>query len=307
MTFDPGGRIDAGRVRSGGRGGRRVGGRGVAVGGGLGGVLVVVVALLLGVSPDQLTGGAPVSDGAGAGPAAGGASGDEDFAYCEDTGAANQFVECRIIATAESLDAVWTQVLPSTGAAYQAPEVVLFEGSVDTGCGPATAEVGPFYCPPDRTAYFDTSFFTVLVDRFGSSGGPLAQEYVVAHEFGHAVQDQLGLLAQAQQDPRGPESGSVRSELQADCLAGVWAHHATSTPDPDTGEPLLQPLTEQDLVDALSAAASVGDDRIQEAATGRVDPEGWTHGSSEQRQRWFSAGYDSGTVEACDTVSADVL
>jgi hypothetical protein len=190
---------------------------------------------------------------------------------------------------------------------YVQPGLTLFQDVVDTGCGQATSQVGPFYCPPDQRAYFDTSFFQVLTDRFGASGGPLAQEYVVAHEFGHHIQNQLGLLGQAQQDPSGPESGAVRSELMADCFAGVWAHHATTTPDPDTGRPLLAPFTRQDLVDALSAAAAVGDDRIQEAATGRVEPEGWTHGSSEQRQRWFSAGYDSGDVRACDTYAATQL
>ncbi|SDQ76547.1 neutral zinc metallopeptidase [Quadrisphaera sp. DSM 44207] len=306
MTFNRGVRIDAGRARTGG--GR---GRGIAVGGGAGGVLVLLLALFLGVDPGALGGGTSTvvaPGGAGGVGAAGGVSGDEAFAHCEQEGAANASPDCRIIATAESLDAVWSGLLPqATGVEHQPPGLVLFEEATDTGCGGATSAVGPFYCPADATTYFDVAFFDVLTDRFGASGGPLAQEYVVAHEFGHAVQDQLGLLGAAQQDPAGPESGAVRSELQADCLAGVWAHHASTVPDPDTGIPFLQPLSDADVADALSAAAAVGDDRIQAAAQGRVDPEGWTHGSSEQRQRWFATGYASGAVQDCDTFAAAAL
>jgi len=139
------------------------------------------------------------------------------------------------------------------------------------------------------------------VDRFGSSGGPLAQEYVVAHEFGHHVQNLLGDLDRAQQDPQGPGSGGVRVELQADCYAGLWAHYATTQADPKTGQPYLDPFTDQDVKDALSAASAVGDDRIQKAATGRVSPEAWTHGSSAQRQKWFYQGYTTGDINKCDT------
>ena len=300
MTFSRGVRIDSGRARGGGRG------RGVAVGGGLGGLVVVVIALFLGVDPGQLTGGAP-GPGIGSGAVDPADPGSDQFAHCRTGEDANRYVDCRIIATAESLDAVWAELLPASGARYEQPGLVLFSDQVGTACGAATAAVGPFYCPADRTAYFDTSFFSVLVDRFGSSGGPLAQEYVVAHEFGHAVQDQLGLLAGVQADPAGAASAAVRSELQADCLAGVWAGYATSTPDPDTGVHFLQPLTDADVADALSAAASVGDDRIQEATQGRTDPETYTHGTSEQRQRWFTAGYTGGSVEACDTFAAGAL
>ena len=295
MTFDPGGRIDPGRASS-GRGGRR----GVAVGGGIGGLLVLLVGAYLGLDLTGVVGGSA----GGAQPAGSQdqvTDGSEAFERCTTGQAANEDVDCRVIATAESLDAVWSQLLPGE---YTEPDLVLFTGAVSTACGEATSEVGPFYCPGDRTAYFDTSFFQELTDRFGASSGPLAQEYVVAHEFGHAVQDQQGLLAGVAGDRAGAGSAAVRSELQADCLAGVWAHHATSTPDPDTGQPLLQPLSRTDVADALSAAASVGDDRIQEAATGRSDPETYTHGTSEQRQRWFSTGYDGGDPAACDTSSA---
>jgi predicted metalloprotease len=182
--------------------------------------------------------------------------------------------------------------------------VAVFSNAVSTGCGQATSDVGPFYCPADQTAYFDTTFFDELVRRFGANAGPLAQEYVVAHEFGHHIQNQLGNIGRAQADPRGATSGAVRTELQADCYAGVWAHYADKTPAPNSNQPFLTPLTEADVADALSAASAVGDDRIQRAATGRVSPEGWTHGSSEQRQRWFMAGYRTGELRTCDTYSA---
>jgi predicted metalloprotease len=184
---------------------------------------------------------------------------------------------------------------------------MLFHGSVQTGCGPATSDVGPFYCPVDKTAYFDTDFFDVLKNQFGSSGGPLAQEYVVAHEYGHHVQDLEGNLAQAQRDPQGATGGGVRTELQADCYAGVWAHYASITKQEGTDVPFLEPLSDNDIKDALSAASSVGDDRIQKQATGRINPEAWTHGSSEQRQKWFTEGYRTGDPNACDTFSATDL
>lgn len=291
MTFSEGIRIDPGRA-SGGRGGG-----GLAVGGGLGGVVLLVVALALGVDPSALTGGGGQA-----------VSGEEQFSRCTDAEAANADVDCRIIATAESLDAVWASRLPAaSGVAYVQPGLQIFQQQTSTGCGAATSAIGPFYCPPDATVYIDSGFFDVLTQQFGSSGGPLAQEYVVAHEFGHHIQNQLGVLGASRQDPRGAESGAVRVELQADCYAGVWAHDAASTPDPDTGVPFLEPLTDADIADALSAASAVGDDRIQEQAQGRVDPEAWTHGSSEQRQQWFTRGYRSGDVAACDTFTADDL
>jgi predicted metalloprotease len=294
LSFNEGVQIDAGRASGGGgRGG------GLAIGGGAGGILLLVLALVFGVNPGDLVGG---SGGAAPQP------GEQQFAHCRTGEDANRFVDCRIIATAESLDAVWSEQLPAAaGVEYTPPGLTIFEGQVGTGCGTATSEVGPFYCPADQTTYFDTGFFQVLRDRFGASGGPLAEEYVVAHEFGHHVEHQLGLLDAAQRDPQGPESGAVRVELMADCLAGVWAHHATTAVDPESGRPFLEPLTQQDVADALSAASAVGDDRIQQSAQGRVNPESWTHGSSEQRQRWFTTGYEGGALKACDTFAAGSL
>jgi predicted metalloprotease len=209
-------------------------------------------------------------------------------------------VQCRVVATGNSVDAVWSELM----SGYHRPRVRLYSGRVDTGCGPATSDVGPFYCPMDETAYFDTDFFQVLVDRFGSSGGPLAQEYVVAHEFGHHVQNLQGLLGRAQQGAQGATGNGVRTELQADCYAGVWAHYASITQQKSTGVPFLEPLSDADIADALSAAASVGDDRIQKSVTGHTNPESWTHGSSEQRQHWFTTGYETGDPNKCDTFAA---
>lgn len=296
MTFNEGMRIDTSTTTSSGGGPGRGPGRGIAVGGGIGGLLIVLVALFLGVDPGTVI---PQEQGQGAQGEVEGF----DINQCKTGADANTYVQCRVIATANSLDGVW----PTLIQGYTKPQVRLFSGSVDTGCGQATSEVGPFYCPPDQTAYFDTDFFQVLVDQFGSSGGPLAQEYVVAHEFGHHVQQLLGYLDRAQQGDQGANGSGVRSELQADCFAGVWANHAAVIRQPDTGVPYLEPLTDNDIADALSAAASVGDDRIQQQSTGQVNPEAWTHGSSEQRQFWFREGYRTGDPNKCDTWSATNL
>jgi predicted metalloprotease len=293
MTFNEGMQIDTSTTSSSGGGG---GGRGIAIGGGLGGLLIVVVALFLGVDPSTVLPRGGTSEYDSQGVEAPGF----DLSQCKTGKDANTIVQCRVVATGNSVDGVWSELLKG----YTRPKVRLFSQSVNTGCGPATTDVGPFYCPVDQTAYFDTSFFQVLTDQFGSSGGPLAQEYVVAHEFGHHVQDLLGVLGKAQQGPGGSEGNGVRTELQADCYAGVWAHYAAITKQESTGVPFLEPLTDKDIADALSAASSVGDDRIQKSSTGRVNPETWTHGSSAERQKWFTTGYQTGDPNKCDTFSA---
>ncbi|MCV7256670.1 neutral zinc metallopeptidase [Mycobacterium hackensackense] len=292
MTFNEGMQIDTSTTSS--SGGGRGPGRGIAIGGGLGGLLIVVVAMFLGVDPNSVLGQNEVTQNQQS------VTPGFDVSQCKTGADANDILGCRIIATGNSVDGVWSQLLKG----YTRPHVRLFTGSVDTGCGPATTDVGPFYCPADKTAYFDTDFFQVLVDQFGSSGGPLAQEYVVAHEFGHHVQDLLGNLGRAQQGPGGAEGNGVRTELQADCYAGIWAHYASITRQESTGVPFLEPLSDKDIADALSAASSVGDDRIQKASTGRINPEQWTHGSSAERQKWFTTGYQTGDPKKCDTFAA---
>jgi predicted metalloprotease len=288
MTFNEGMQIDTSTTSTSGGGG---GGRGIAIGGGLGGLLIVVVALFLGVDP-----GTVLPQQGQIGSAEGVESPGFDLSQCKTGADANNIDQCNVVATGNSVDGVWEQLLRG----YTRPHVRLFSGSVDTGCGPATNDVGPFYCPVDQTAYFDTDFFQVLVDQFGSSGGPLAREYVVAHEFGHHVQNLKGVLGRAQQDPEGATGGGVRTELQADCYAGVWAHGAVQTG-------YITQLTDTDIADGLDAAAAVGDDRIQSEFQGHVNQESWTHGSSAQRQRWFSNGYKAGDPGACDTFSATSL
>lgn len=290
MTFNEGMRIDTSTTQSTGGGG---GGRGLAIGGGLGGLVILLLALFLGVDPGNITSQQGLDTQGVEAPGF-------DISQCRTGADANKFVDCRVVATGNSVDGVWSQLLQG----YTRPNLRLFKGQVNTACGPATSDVGPFYCPGDKTVYIDTDFFQVLVDQFGSSGGPLAQEYVVAHEYGHHVQDLLGDIGRAQQGPQGAEGNSVRTELQADCYAGVWAHYAAITKQAGTDVTFLEPLSDKDIADALSAAQSVGDDRIQKAATGRVNPESWTHGSAAQRQHWFTVGYRTGDPNKCDTYRA---
>ncbi len=288
MTFNEGMQIDTSTASSSGGGGMRM-----AIGGGLGGLLILVVAMLLGVDPGGVVSQQPMNTRDDVAPGF-------DLSQCRTGADANRYVQCRVIATGNSVDAVWHQLMRN----YTRPHVRLFTGQVNTGCGPATTAVGPFYCPVDQTAYFDTEFFQELVDKFGSSGGPFAQEYVVAHEYGHHVQQLQGILGRSQQGAQGAGGNGVRTELQADCYAGIWAHYASTVKQESTGVPYLEPLSDNDIADALSAAASVGDDRIQKESTGRINPESWTHGSSAQRQKWFTIGYQTGDPNKCDTFHA---
>lgn len=235
MTFNEGVQIDTSTTSTSGSGG----GRRLAIGGGLGGLLVVVVAMLLGVDPGGVLSQQPLDTRDHVAPGF-------DLSQCRTGADANRFVQCRVVATGNSVDAVWKPLLPG----YTRPHMRLFSGQVGTGCGPASSEVGPFYCPVDKTAYFDTDFFQVLVTQFGSSGGPFAEEYVVAHEYGHHVQNLLGVLGRAQQGAQGAAGSGVRTELQADCYAGVWAYYASTVKQESTGVPYLEPLSDKDIQDA---------------------------------------------------------
>lgn len=294
MTFREGGQFEGGRVRS-ARGGRGA----VAAGGGLGLVGLIVVLVL------QLTGNGNLAGlvTGGSQPEAAAETGVIEDCTAEE---ANTDPRCRLSATVQSLDVYWTEVFADQGE-LPVPEVVEFSGSFASGCGTASGSTGPFYCPPDQTIYLDLGFFDTLRSRFGAQGGPLTEMYVVAHEYGHHIQNLTGALSRADRSGSGADSDSVRIELQADCYAGLWAGHAASTVDPDTGVIFLEEITQAQLADALSAAESVGDDHIQASAGVGVNQDTWTHGSSDQRQRWFMVGYTEGTLAACDTFATDGL
>jgi predicted metalloprotease len=209
------------------------------------------------------------------------------------------------VAEVDSIQDFWGQALSSR---YTTAPTIFFNGSVQTGCGAADSGVGPFYCPADKRVYIDLSFFQELRTKFGAEGGTFVDAYVLAHEYGHHVQGLLGTESKVQSGVTGPTSGSVRLELQADCYAGVWASHATTTPDPRTGRPLVTDITQDDVSRALDTAGRIGDDFIQRnLGGGRVDQSSFTHGTSAERQRWLTTGLQSGDPRQCDTFATDQL
>jgi predicted metalloprotease len=292
MRFRRGATLDPGQVTDvrGRRGGLALGGGGL----GLAGLVIYLLVSLLsgGGGLGQL---GPLEDQrVGRGDTPGQVS-----ESCRTGADANARQDCRIVAVVNSVQKFWDGVFQRSNRQYRYVDTVFFTDQVQTGCGLASSQVGPFYCPSDKLVYIDLGFFDELQSRFGVGAAPFTQAYVLAHEYGHHVQDQLGVLEQIRGDRQGPESKAVRSELQADCYAGVWAAHAV-----ETG--LIEQLTQDDINSGLDAAAAIGDDRIQARTQGQVNPETWTHGSGEQRRRWFSRGYEQGRPAACDTFSGSI-
>jgi uncharacterized protein len=290
MTFRRDVDLDPGRVRD--VRGRRLRGSGLAVGGG--GVATLIVVALILLSGGDL--GDILGGGLGAAPVEG-PVGSQLINECETGADANERQDCRLVGAIQSLDAYWGEVFTASGEQLQQPEVVLFSDSVNSQCGTASSAVGPFYCPLDQTIYLDLGFYDALETNFGARGGPFAEMYVVAHEYGHHIQNLLGFLDQGRD--AGAEGGAVRTELQADCFAGLWGGNAV-----ETG--FLEPLTREQINQALDAASVIGDDRIQEQTQGQVNSETWTHGSAGQRQEWFANGLEAGSIDGCNTFDADI-
>ena len=278
------------------RGRAPTGGGGARLGlkGGIGGLLLLAIAWYLGLDPRQLQGlvegTAPATPNQAVEPAA--APPPPPAAPQDELG---EFISVVLADTEDS----WTRLFADMGATYIPPKLRYFEGSTESGCGDASAQAGPFYCPADSRVYIDLAFYRELAERF-KAPGDFAQAYVIAHEVGHHVQNLLGTeekvrRQQQQLGPRGRNALQVRMELQADCFAGIWAHDAQRS---------RRLLEEGDLEEALAAAQAVGDDMIQRQTQGTVMPETFTHGTAKQRQRWFKAGFASGQLKACDTFRA---
>jgi predicted metalloprotease len=315
MRFNPKARLDTSRVRDGGRGaGGGLGGPGgggmripmpggTKAGGGVGLVLIIVVLILSQCSGIDLTG---ALNGTGAaGYSTSRFQGDSKvYANCRSGQDANDHPDtCGLVAVENSLVDYWQDTLAqqAPSARFQ-PEaaIMTFSGSAPSGCGQASSAMGPFYCPTDQSIYFDPSFFhDILQGQLNGPSGAFVEPYVIGHEFGHHIQNLLGTMRKVKTQ-QGPNSDSVRLELQADCYAGMWTRNATQTED-SQGNVLIQDLSDQDIQDAIAAAKSVGDDTIQKETSGRVNPEQWTHGSSAARVKWFQTGYQNGTLDACNT------
>jgi uncharacterized protein len=284
MTFNDNASVGGNTAR------RRGGGIAVAGGGiaGLGALAVLLFQLFTGTDISGLVGGGGVQNPSDTG---------SEIANCETGADANARDDCRLAAASLSINQFWAENVQG----YREPQLIIVDGSTSTQCGTASNATGPFYCPPEEGIYVDPTFFALLREQFDATAGPLAQLYVLAHEYGHHIQGITGTMREYPNNGTGEDSNGVRMELQADCYAGAWVAAASQTED-ERGVPYLEPPTPQQINDAINAAQTVGDDHIQQQTGGAVNPETWTHGSSEQRARWFNVGREGG-AQACDTFS----
>ncbi|MFJ6196516.1 neutral zinc metallopeptidase [Micromonospora sp. NPDC092111] len=301
MELNENARIDTSQVddrRGSGGGG---GGMGIPIptGGGRGGIVGIVIAVLVALLGGGFGLNAMTGDDSGAG------QGDNTALEqkCSAQDALKQ-LDCRNNLYVNSIQAYWTTAMPAVfGEPYQPSKTVFFSQGVSTGCGQADSGVGPFYCPADDLVYIDLTFYRTLADQLDAAG-EFAQPYVLAHEYGHHVQDLLGTEAQMrrqqQRDPGNANALSVKLELQADCYAGAWAKNATGTAD-ERGQKIFKSITEQDIQQAIDTAEKIGDDAIQQRSGRPVNPDEFTHGTSAQRRQWFTKGYTTGDPKSCDT------
>lgn len=296
MTFNPNISLDTSGVDRGG------GHRGAVIGGGVGG-LGLIGAILYFVFTGQTPPLEMLQTSDLNYDANNSVSVEELASECRTGTDANENSLCRMVAGKNSLDVFWNEDLPAeTGGklAYSPAGLTLYDGVTDTACGTGTSQTGPFYCPADQSVYIDVTFYDQL-QSMGAENTSLAQLYILAHEWGHHIQNQLGILSQMDHNDLGPNGDMVRSELQADCLAGAWINNAANTVDPDTGVTYLQKPTSEQLKSALAAASAVGDDKIYENAGMSANPDNFSHGSAEKRMQWLKTGMEGGTIASCDT------
>ena len=298
MELNENARVDTSQIddqRSSGGGGGGIGG--LPIGGG--GITGVIITLLLAVVGGYF--GINQIGGGGGAPQ----SGDNTSLSqeCSQPDATEQ-LDCRNVLFVNSIQDYWADAMPQAfGEPYKPAKTVFFANAVRTGCGSADSGTGPFYCPADDRVYIDLTFYRLLADQLGAPG-EFAQPYVLAHEYGHHVQDLTGTEAamrrQQQRDPDQANALSVKLELQADCYAGAWAKNATGTDD-GSGQKIFTSITDEDIQQGLDTAAKIGDDTLQQRSGGTVNPAEFTHGTSAQRQQWFRTGYESGDPKSCDT------
>ncbi|MGW3471239.1 KPN_02809 family neutral zinc metallopeptidase [Saccharopolyspora sp. NPDC000995] len=307
MRFNDDAELDASQVEEvGGSGGGGFGGGTIAVGGG--GLALVGAVLYFLLSNFVGGGGQPALPPLSLNQLPVGQQADDQrlAQECRTGADANKREECALVASINSIQGYWSEQFERSGGKYQAAPTKFFRGAVNTACGGAATDVGPFYCPADADVYIDLDFFKELKTRFGAQGGSFVEAYVLAHEYGHHVQNLLGTNSKVNPRQTGPTSGAVRLELQADCYAGVWANHAT-TVSTRSGKPLIQEISDDDIRRAVDAAGRIGDDYIQaHLGGGHVDESKFTHGSSAQREKWFTTGLRTGNPNACDTFDPKV-